>query len=166
MLWESIRGICAWLNVWGRLGECDRDRAILKTGMEENRQELKSLRKLYHVGTVTVDQRGQIIEVGPNFSEICGYSIDELLRMNLIELIPGRFHKLHLAAMHEVVEGKRELRRDAIAAELRRKDGVEIQVYVSLTMMPHGSGSKFRADVRRRNPPSEFDIWIRPPGEH
>ncbi len=154
---DGIKVAFRWLNLWSRLSKCEQDRArkgdqiqFLQTAMRDLTEELASIRSLGHIGSVVVNFLGRITSVTAEFGQMSGYSVKELVGMRLLDLLPFRYQADFTAAFKQVVERTRPLRAWPLEGEMRRKDGSEEQVLVSLSEVYTGSGPHFRADVRRR----------------
>lgn len=155
--WKGMKHAMHWFNVYGRLKECEIDRGRLERDLEnikliqaEMNEKLASLQKISRIGTIRVGQDGRIIEAGPAFSEMCGYTMQEMVGLPLVELIPSRYRNRHDNESRAVFAGERPVRETPLETELRRKDGSELQVMISLSSMNIGSALVIRADVKRR----------------
>lgn len=154
-----ISALWAWINVWGRVADRDKQIAELMARVskleDENcelRGELASYRKLQHIGTVHCDHKGYILKAGDYFAELAGYgSPDELTGKHISTLIPHRYHRAFGVAFKEVSTMQRPLRESPYEGELVCKDSTQIQVLINLTgIVTEGSALQFRADLRRR----------------
>jgi PAS domain S-box-containing protein len=147
---------CAWFNVWARLSVCEADRIQLHKQIRDledtiavMKRRLDELEQWHYVGTAAVNLEGVIIKAGERFSEMSGYPVAELVGMPVSDLIPARYQQDHRRAFAEVVSG-RDLCTDPLLLEMRRKDGSELQVSISLSETMTNQGRAFKADMRRR----------------
>lgn len=155
MEWLEIitKAIVAWFtrsDIYKQLAECkaERDKATLL--IAELKYEVESYRDLSLIGTLTIDRYGKIIDASPEIAKMTGYSDGELMRMSLRDLLPYQFRMEHDVYIQEVVDGVRPVRLTLIEGEFRSIIGAPVPVLVKLAAIPAASGTKYRADVRRR----------------
>ena len=150
--WQGIK----YLNLYARVRECETDRERLrkevlvrdeKIARMEARLDL--LESLSEIGTIEVDRQGRLCNSNDIFSEMSGYTHDELNDLPLYELLPFVLRRRHNLMFAKVVTAGAKLPA-LIQGELRRKDGSPLPVLVTTCEILSGSGVHFRADLRRR----------------
>ncbi len=88
-----------------------------------------------------VDQEGRIMIANPAASRVFGYSVQELLQTNLSRLIPERSRPAH--AEHQKAFFEQPLPRRMVSGSSlsgRRKDGTEVPVEISLSVISTPEG--------------------------
>ena len=96
---------------------------------------------------------GKIVYVNDAVCESMGYSKDELLNMNVLEVIAPEFRKKFNIRMKQISEHK-EARYKTI---LIRKDGSQIHMEVRARIIKQG-GKQFVLAVARENPENDIEM--------
>ncbi|MBF0606751.1 MAG: PAS domain S-box protein [Magnetococcales bacterium] len=95
-------------------------------------KELKRNKMILDVsmdGFMLVDQTGKIIEVNRAFSDLLGYSIDELYTMNVMEIDIGQTHTEIVARIQQIIHTGH----NKFETVLRHKDNRRVDVEVSVS---------------------------------
>ncbi len=95
-------------------------------------KELKRNKMILDVsmdGFMLVDQTGKIIEVNRAFSDLLGYSIDELYTMNVMEIGIGQTHTEIVARIQQIIHTGH----NKFETVLRHKDNRRVDVEVSVS---------------------------------
>lgn len=147
---------CKWLNLYARVRECEIDRERLKIAgfakddritTLESRIEL--MESFLEIGTIEVDRSGNLLSANQVFADMSGYSVEELKDFPLHDLLPMFLQHRHRRLFAQAVSGSKRPP-GIMLSELRRKDGTPQAVIVTTCEIIHCSGSKYRADFRRR----------------
>ena len=102
-------------------------------------------------GVIAATETSQIIAVSPTAASILGYDDpEELVGERIVSIIPDRYRQAHVAGftMYLLVGRKPLLDREVVVPALRR-DGVEVEVALTVRDQPRGEGrSVLIADIR------------------
>ncbi len=98
---------------------------------------------------VIADPQGRIVQVNSRTEAIFGYSREELLRLQVEDLIPQRFHDRHKEHRAEFHAAPRQ-RPMGAGLELfgQRKDGSEFPVEISLSPLQTDAGDMVSSSIR------------------
>jgi PAS domain S-box-containing protein len=150
--WNVIK----WLNLYGRVRDCEIDRERLKIALAAKNDRIATLEarielmeSFLEIGTIEVDRQGNLLSANPVFAGLCGYSVEELKDFPLHDLLPMFLQRRHRVLFAQACLGKRKPPA-IMLSELRCKDGTPQPVIVTICEIIHCSGTKFRADFRRR----------------
>jgi PAS domain S-box-containing protein len=88
--------------------------------------------------SVSVDMTGRIVEINQAYESLLGYSKEELLRLNYVDLTPERWHSIE----RDLVENQILARgySDIYEKEYRRKDGAIIPVELRTFLIRDSAG--------------------------
>jgi PAS domain S-box-containing protein len=105
------------------------DRKIAEVSLIESEEKFRMLFETSIEGILVSDADQKIILVNPRMSELTGYSVDELMKINFAQLVPADEFINHSAKMQERKKGISGV----YERKLLRKDGETIWVLVSAT---------------------------------
>jgi PAS domain S-box-containing protein len=149
--------IAAYVNVWRRASECERQRSLqeiqladFRAQLEQAADEITLLRQLLRVSTISVDLSGTIIKVSEEFSDLVGYKPGELMGSRLDLLIPNERRLAYREVAKSAKENRLEIPAHPQTYELRGKDGGPVPIVFTVSQRQNGSGPKFEFDVRSR----------------
>ena len=100
-----------------------------------DQQCLASIVRESIVGIITIDQNSIICEFNKTAEFISGFTRSDVMGKSLVDtIIPERYGKVHIKALRERVRNNRgKLLGKTVSIALRKKDGTEVPVELSLT---------------------------------
>ena len=116
---------------------------------EGAREQLAAILGCMPDAALAVDERGRIVAVNEVLVELSGYEGRELIGAELELLVPSRLHEEHRAHREKFeLHPCRRSMGDDFDIALRRKDGSECPIEVSLTPLRHAGAALVVAGVR------------------
>lgn len=108
----------------------------IQSALEQSESMFKALFQTASIGTMIVDQRGEIVTINEKAGEIFNYSIDELIGAPIEKLLPNRLGEAHKRYRAEYLDNP-YVRPMGVNLELlgSRKDGTEFPVEVGLSFV-------------------------------
>lgn len=125
------------------------ERKLVQAALEESETKYKGLLESFPDGTVIINDSGNIEIVNRQLEQMSGYSRDELIGKSLEVLMPARFsdHEKYRAAYINNPQ-VRYMGNKQTDIYMRRKDGTELPVEISLSPVQTKAGMLISADIR------------------
>jgi len=108
-----------------------KERIKVETALKESEENYRSLAQNAFDGIVINNEEGDYVYVNKKSVELTGYSIKELLNLNIKDLTPPRYIEKVLNRSKRRIKG--EPAENFFEATLIRKDGVELPIEVTAT---------------------------------
>jgi len=113
--------------------------ASAEAELRESRQLFVNAIDFAPIGMVLVEPEGKYYKANKAFSELTGYSENELLKMNYQQITHPDDHVMGSDTVRRLMEGKIE--RGSLEKRYLSKDGNVIDVYLTLSLLRNPSGS-------------------------
>ncbi|MCM2678737.1 PAS domain S-box protein [Echinimonas agarilytica] len=116
------------------------DRIELNEARNRSEAHYRALFNSAGIGMTNIDRRANLINCNEQFADFTGYSIDELTRMHLLELLHKDANNLSSGELFELFSGEQVRILDEF--EFVRKDGAVRVGYVCVTLMPDSDANE------------------------
>lgn len=123
-----------------------KEKAQAETALKESEQRFRILFEQAVDGIIITDISGQLTDANSSACTMLGYSLDELMRMNIVDIFFSDDYLFESDRFNELLAGK------AIVCErkVKRKDGVKVDVELSAKILPDGRLQAIVRDVTYR----------------
>ncbi|MGI8835877.1 MAG: PAS domain S-box protein [Pyrinomonadaceae bacterium] len=132
------------------------ERKRVEQALRESENKYRLLMEQASDGIHTYDLEGNFLEINPKLCEMLGYSIEELSRLNVRDLIPAEDLAVDPIRFDELRAGKTLLKE----RRLRRKDGVLLPVEISGRMIRDNVLQAIIRDITERKRQEESLIEL------
>lgn len=107
---------------------------------------INSLFRLAGIGICVTDENARFVKVNKGYLDIYGYEGNELIGQSFSIVVPPGFRKSALENHEEFLESGHEMPTEW---KVVRKDGKEINVYVTATLLKRSDGKRFKITTVR-----------------
>lgn len=125
------------LKIAGKACSVQEERRLTKNEIYESEWKYSQLVNLAQEGIWAIDKAGQTTFVNPRIAEILGYNTEELIGSSLLDYVGGQDVQMVEGFLDLISRGGKE----QIDAQLIRKDGCSIQVYISGSAISDDNGN-------------------------
>jgi len=116
------------------------ERKLAETALHANEEKLRGLFELSPLGIALTDMQGHYLEFNQAFSDICGYSENELKTLSYWEMTPEKYTADEVRRLNELLSTGRYA---SYEKEYRRKDGSLVPINLNGMMVTGADNQQY-----------------------